>query len=282
MITGFYTRAHSTSQSYDFWPAPQPEAPLFIYVHGGAWRFGDKSSASYSEVGTHRLREKFAAAGFATASINYRLSEEALFPAQIHDVKAAVAHFKKHAKKFGIDPNKIVLAGGSAGGHLALFTGATASLENSRLSPGSGCDTSVAAVVSIYGVSDLRTIFEDRELCGQPRHHPDDAGAEELLLGSTYPAPEGCEAEKNWATAHPIDYVWNAGLEMAPTYLIHGDADGCVPYIQSQRVYEALRERELACEYMLVTGADHADPLCFTDQVLDPVVAWACEQLSWG
>lgn len=281
METGFYTQAQVNSQSYDFYPATSPAAPLLIYIHGGAWRFGDKSAVGFSDTGTHRLQEAFATAGFAVASINYRLSHQALFPAQINDVKAAIRYFRAGADRFGIDPARIVVTGSSAGGHLAMLAAATAGLDQPYLegTENKAVSSEVAAAVSIYGVSDLRTIFEDRPLCGQPLAHKDDDGAEWRLLGSTYPAPAGSVAEVNWAQAHPIDY-YRTGTDISPTYLVHGTADGCVPYIQSQRVFDTLTDRGVDSRLVLVEGADHADPLCYRDEVLAPMVDWVISRIS--
>lgn len=281
METGYYTPAKIESQSYNFYPAPSPGAPLLMYVHGGAWRFGDKSSATFSEIGTHRLREAFAAAGFATVSINYRLSHEALFPAQINDVKAAIRYFRAGAERLGIDPDRIVVAGSSAGGHLAMLAASTAHPAEPYFEGENtgGVSSEIAAAVSVYGVSDLRTIFEDRPLCGQPYDHKDDDGAEWRLLGSTYPAPVGSVAEVNWAHAHPIGH-YRTGAKVAPTYLVHGTADGCVPYIQSQRIFDVLTERGVDSCLVMVDGADHADSRCFTDQVLGPMVDWVVQVIG--
>ncbi|MEX3609599.1 alpha/beta hydrolase [Rothia sp. LK2588] len=280
--SGFYTRNHTDSHSYDFYPAEGERAPLLIYVHGGAWRFGDKSALLSSENGVHRLREVFAEAGFACASINYRLSDEAQFPSQIHDVKAAIRHFRKHAEVLGVDPNRIIVAGGSAGAHLTMLAAATGNLGDEYYDgPGADVSAEVAAAICIYGVSDLRTIFEDRPLCGFPEEHPDDDGAEWRLLGSTYPAPAGSDAELNWSKAQPIDLLNRAeasGLHRcAPIAFVHGVADSCVPSVQSARAYEALRDRGIPTMIELVDEADHADLRVYADPILEKVLAWVHE-----
>lgn len=280
--TGFYTRAHSDSQSYDFYRAESENAPLLLYVHGGAWRYGDKESLFASENGVHRLREVFHEAGFACASINYRLSDEATFPSQIHDVKAAIRHFKKHAVNFGIDPARVVLAGGSAGGHLTQLAAATGGAgdlyydgEESATSP------ALAAAVSIYGVSDLRTIYDDRELQGFPRIHPDDEDAEVRLLGGQKPGEPGSQAEMNWTLAHPYDLALSASPQtFAPTYFLHGTADSVVPPVQSTRMYEELSARGIPTSLDLVEDAEHADIRCYADPHLEKLKAWVLEQIS--
>ncbi|WP_455113629.1 alpha/beta hydrolase fold domain-containing protein [Rothia mucilaginosa] len=253
--------------AYDFFPAaadsstaetsatePSSPAPLLVWVHGGAWRFGTNQALrdtilrapSGEQPNTQALmRAAFQQAGWAVASINYRYSHQALFPGALHDVKEAVRFFRANAHEFGIDPQRIAVAGGSAGGHLSMMVAHTG---DSAAGNGSGGDSAstpehdeyyegraasaypshssqVTAAASFYGVSDLRTIFTDRPLAGYALDHPEDDGAEWRLLGSTYPVPADAStidvskgeqavpgvcierAQKNWERAHPIDAV---------------------------------------------------------------------------
>lgn len=253
--------------AYDFFPAaadsstaetsatePSSPAPLLVWVHGGAWRFGTNQALrdtilrapSGEQPNTQALmRAAFQQAGWAVASINYRYSHQALFPGALHDVKEAVRFFRANAHEFGIDPQRIAVAGGSAGGHLSMMVAYTG---DSAADDGSGGDSAsapehdeyfegraasaypshssqVAAAASFYGVSDLRTIFTDRPLAGYALDHPEDDGAEWRLLGSTHPVPADVSAidaskgeravpgvcieraQKNWERAHPIDAV---------------------------------------------------------------------------
>lgn len=243
--------------AYDFFPATgdiSSPAPLLVWVHGGAWRFGTNQALRDTILRTPGgeqpntqalMRAAFQQAGWAVASINYRYSHQALFPGALHDVKEAVRFFRANAHEFGIDPQRIAVAGGSAGGHLSMMVAHTG---DSAASDGSGGDSAsapehdeyyegraasaypshssqVAAAASFYGVSDLRTIFTDRPLAGYALDHPEDDGAEWRLLGSTYPVPSDAStidasngeravpgvcierAQKNWERAHPIDAV---------------------------------------------------------------------------
>lgn len=222
--------------AYDFFPAaagastaetstaeaPSP-APLLVWVHGGAWRFGTNQALRDTVLRTPNgeqpnaqalMRDAFQQAGWAVASINYRYSHQALFPGALHDVKEAVRFFRANAQEFGIDPQRIAVAGGSAGGHLSMLvahTGDSAASDsvlgdsafgNSASAPehdeyfeGRAASaypshsSQVAAAASFYGVSDLRTIFTDRPLAGYALNHPEDDGAEWRLLGSIYPVP---------------------------------------------------------------------------------------------
>ena len=258
--------------AYDFYPARAAEgsgsveepgsagvgstepAPLLIWVHGGAWRFGTNRGLREVEIMTPEgprtnrqalMRAAFQQAGWAVASINYRYSHQALFPGALHDTKEAVRFFRANAHEFGIDPQRIAVAGGSAGGHLSMMvahTGDSAAgdpafgdsasapehdeyFEGRAASAYPSHSSQVAAAASFYGVSDLRTIFTDRPLAGYALDHPEDDGAEWRLLGSTHPVPADVStidaskgeravpgvcierAQKNWERAHPIDAV---------------------------------------------------------------------------
>lgn len=248
--------------AYDFFPAaadssatePSSPAPLLVWVHGGAWRFGTNQALRDTILRTSDgeqpntqalMRAAFQQAGWAVASINYRYSHQALFPGALHDVKEAVRFFRANAQEFGIDPQRIAVAGGSAGGHLSMMvahTGDSAAgdsvfddsanapehdeyFEGRAASAYPSHSSQVAAAASFYGVSDLRTIFTDRPLAGYALDHPEDDGAEWRLLGSTYPVPADAStldvstgeravpgvcierAQKNWERAHPIDAV---------------------------------------------------------------------------
>lgn len=212
--------------AYDFFPATgdiSSPAPLLVWIHGGAWRFGTNQALRDTILRTPGgeqpntqalMRAAFQQAGWAVASINYRYSHQALFPGALHDVKEAVRFFRANAHEFGIDPQRIAVAGGSAGGHLSMmvaYTGDSAAdasasedsafgdsasapehdeyFEGRAASAYPSHSSQVAAAASFYGVSDLRTIFTDRPLAGYALDHPEDDGAEWRLLGSTYPVP---------------------------------------------------------------------------------------------
>ena len=217
--------------AYDFFPATRDissPAPLLVWVHGGAWRFGTNQALRDTILRTPGgeqpntqalMRAAFQQAGWAVASINYRYSHQALFPGALHDVKEAVRFFRANAHEFGIDPQRIAVAGGSAGGHLSMMaahTGDSAAGDSASGDSAFGDSASapehdeyyegraasaypshssqVAAAASFYGVSDLRTIFTDRPLAGYALDHPEDDGAEWRLLGSTHPVPADVSA----------------------------------------------------------------------------------------
>lgn len=245
--------------AYDFYPARGAErsgsveesgsagvgstepAPLLIWVHGGAWRFGTNRGLRDVEIMTPEgprtnrqtlMRRALQEQGWAVAAINYRYSHQAIFPGALHDVKEAVRFFRARAAEFGIDPGRIAIAGGSAGGHLSMMV-ALAGPDAAGYASGDpelheyyegrassnypGVSSAVATAVPFYGVSDLRTIFSDRPLAGYSLMHPDDDGAEWRLLGCDYPVREerewvervpGIDRERalqNWERANPLD-----------------------------------------------------------------------------
>ena len=332
--------------AYDFFPAAADSstaeastveasspAPLLVWVHGGAWRFGTNQALrdiilrtpGGEQPNTQALmRAAFQQAGWAVASINYRYSHQALFPGALHDVKEAVRFFRANAHEFGIDPQRIAVAGGSAGGHLSMMvahTGDSAAGDGSGGDPASAPEhdeyfegraasaypshsSQVAAAVSFYGVSDLRTIFTDRPLAGYALDHPEDDGAEWRLLGSTHPVPSDLSAidaskgeravpgicieraQKNWERAHPIDAVrpqkrvnkvesasaQGASGGATALMLVHGISDSCVPYQQSVRVYQALRTRQVPTDLVLVPDAEHGDSRCFSPDIVQQML----------
>ena len=230
--------------AYDFFPATgniSSSAPLLVWVHGGAWRFGTNRGLREVEIMTPEgprtnrqtlMRRALQEQGWAVAAINYRYSHQAIFPGDLHDVKEAVRFFRARAAEFGIDPGRIAIAGGSAGGHLSMMA-ALAGPDAAGYASGDpelheyyegrassnypGVSSAVATAVPFYGVSDLRTIFSDRPLAGYSLVHPDDDGAEWRLLGCDYPVREerewvervpGIDRERalqNWERANPLD-----------------------------------------------------------------------------
>jgi acetyl esterase/lipase len=173
-----------------------PSAPVVVLVHGGGWRSGFRSEFAPMAV---RLAQR----GYAAATVSYRLSGEARYPAAIHDVRAAVRWVRSNAVRYGIDPQRIALAGGSAGGQIASLAGVTGHLD--QFDPdagGSSVSSAVQAIVNIDGLSDF-TSETARATEDDPKKNPSSAGA---WFGGRY-------AEKTalWREASPIQYV-RAGM----------------------------------------------------------------------
>jgi acetyl esterase/lipase len=200
-----------------------------ILLHGGAWRLGDKSMMEI-------FGPELAGHGFVALAPEYRLLGEAPWPAQIKDVKTAIRWTKANADSLAVDPNKVVVQGFSAGGHLALMAGGTPIHPEFTDKCDSAISDSVAAVVAFFPPVEL-TIDQPRPGCTQAS----------LLLGES---PSEAAARK----ASPINYVTEG---FPPTFLLHGTADTMVSYLTSQRLFDALHEKGVMVELHLYPNHIH-------------------------
>jgi acetyl esterase/lipase len=203
-------------------------SPVIVYFHGGGWavgtrrRFG-RAFKSWSPSALARL----AAAGFAVITVDYRLSGEATFPAQIDDAKAAVRWLRANAEELHVDVDRIVAWGESAGGQLAALLGVTGHRDTAD---------DVCAVISWYAPMDLR-------------NGSDPDSAESKMLGGTAIGRPGLAA-----AASPITHVHPAA---PPFHIQHGDADELVSIGQSERMVEALRDAGVPVVFKTIEGSDH-------------------------
>jgi acetyl esterase/lipase len=212
------------------------KVPLVVFVHGGAWLAGDKGAA--------RAALPLVSQGFAVASINYRLSQHATFPAQIHDCKAAIRYLRANADKYQLDAERIGVWGPSAGGHLAALLGTSGGVESLEGNLGHNDQSSqVQAVVDWFGPTDLVQM-------GGSHNRPN--APEARLLGG--PVQERLAEAKS---ANPITYVDSSD---PPFLIMHGDKDPVVPYSQSELLDAALREAKVEVELVRVAGAGHGGP----------------------
>jgi acetyl esterase len=215
--------------------------PSIVFVHGGGFTGGDKKG--YPKAISGMLTQ----AGFNWFSVNYRLSPKFTFPAHTDDVELAVAFLKSHAREFKVDPNRIVLMGSSAGGHLVSFVGSKHKPVNR-----------VAAVVSFYGEHDLVNRTKPQTDCaiGGKIRHTDEPQAclsdgLKAFLGITEVNPATAKILRE---ASPITYVKK---DMPPYLLIHGTQDYHVPYEQSVLMCDAMQRAEARCEIITVEGGGH-------------------------
>jgi acetyl esterase/lipase len=220
--------------------------PVVVFLHGGGWRVGSRHSAGPGyEAASPTPFERLAQAGIAVASVDYRLSGEATWPAQLHDAKAAVRWLRARARELGIDPERVAAWGESAGGHLAELLGLTGDDPALEGDVGiTGLSSAVVAVAAWYAPSDLTAVATD--LAQDPA---DPATREALLLGAP-PASVPAVA----AQASPITHV-SAGAP--PFLLLHGAADRLIPSVQSERLHAALQDAGVDVEIDLYEGADH-------------------------
>jgi acetyl esterase/lipase len=242
--------------------------PVVLFLHGGGWGLGTRAHVGPAFDGWRpSFFERLAQAGFAVASADYRLSGEARFPAQLHDVKAAVRWLRRNAAEHGLDGDKIVAWGASAGGHLAALLGLTGdvpglegSVGEERLpgppipgSPGPGPDqapvsSAVAAVVDWYGPTDLGSMDAQSDGSGPLRHDSPESPESRLIGG---PPSELAELAR---AASPVSHIRPG----APPFLImHGTADRAVPLAQSQSLADGLAAAGAAAETAWIEGSDH-------------------------
>ena len=214
--------------------------PLIVWIHGGAWRAGNKG-------GCPALR--FVDRGYAAASIDYRLSQEAIFPAQIHDCKAAIRWLRAHAKEYQIDPNRIGVWGSSAGGHLVALLGTSGDVKELEGDEGNLDQSSrVQAVCDWFGPTDFCQMAAHSSPNAKIKH--DDAGSpESLLVGGPIQ-----DSKDKVAKANPITYV---SKDDPPFLIMHGDKDDLVPHHQSELLNEALKKAGVDVTFKTVEGAGH-------------------------
>jgi acetyl esterase/lipase len=230
----------------DLYVPPEDPAPVAVFLHGGGWRLGSRHSAGPAFIGARPSPfERVAQAGIAVASVDYRLSGEATWPAQLYDAKAAVRWLRARADELGIDPDRIAAWGESAGGHLAALLGLTADRPDLDGDVGvSGPSSRVSAVAAWYAPSDIAAVAID---AGADPMDPTTREAQ--LLGA--PAPSVPDAA---AQASPLSYVSAAA---PPVLLLHGASDQMIPCVQTKRLHRALQNAGAHAELPVYDGADH-------------------------
>ena len=212
--------------------------PLIIWIHGGAWMAGSKDGPSPA------LR--FTANGYAVAHVGYRLSQEARFPAQIHDCKAAVRWLRANAGKYNLDPNKFIAWGGSAGGHLVALLGTSGGVAELEGNDNDLKESSrVQAVVDWFGPTDFLHIGDAQS---DLQHNAPDSPESKLIGGALL------ENKDKAAKASPITYV---SKEAPPFLIMHGDHDRTVPFNQSELLYTALKKVGVDATFVPMKGAGH-------------------------
>jgi acetyl esterase/lipase len=214
------------------------KVPLIIWIHGGAWLEGSKEN---------RIPSDYPADGYAVASINYRLSQHALFPAQIEDCKAAVRWLRANAEKYNIDPNRFGAWGESAGGHLAAMLGTTGDVNEFDKGEHRGVSSRVQCVADFFGPTDFLQMDEHRLADGMVHNTAD--SPEARLVGG--PIQENKEKA---ARANPITYV---SKDDPPFLIVHGDADQLVPHHQSELLEAALKKAGVPVTLYTVKGEGH-------------------------
>ena len=241
-----FARIDGTELKLDLYRPDSPPAGLIVWVHGGAWRGGSRENVDLKGL---------TSLGWAVASVDYRLSTTARFPAQIHDLKAAICFLRAHAADYGYPANKFVIAGSSAGGHLAALVGVTnghSTLEGT-VGDHPGVSSDVQAIVDLYGASNLTRILAQSTPYGLSVRAP----ALDLLLGGQ---PD--QVTELTRLASPVFHV---DLSDPPLFLMHGDQDPQMPIEQSHEFAAAYRKLGLPLQFEVQAGSGHGGP-AFTSE----------------
>lgn len=228
-----YTGGKDWQQKLDLYLPPNTgkPTPIVINIHGGGWNHGTKESQTGFNT--------FFKMGFAVANIEYRLTPQATAPAAVEDARCALIYVIKNAKALNVDVNKIVVMGGSAGGHLALMAGLMANDHRFDGNCAGVENIKVAAIIDKYGITDVWDWGYGKNVTSKS------AGR---WLGNK--ANDAAFAR----SVSPVNYI---SKNNPPVFIVHGDADPTVPYEQSVELHKKLKDAGVITEFMTIEGGKH-------------------------
>lgn len=231
--------------------------PCIVWICGGGWLQMDQHAHIPMMVDLVR-------AGFVVASVEYRDSNQAVFPAQLEDIKAAIRYLKVKGARYHIDADRIGVMGESAGGHLAALVGVTGHLEAFDVGDYQEVDSRVKAACPWYLPSDFSKMLRAEE------------GLTALLPESRLIGADAASRLDLVQQASPLNYVTASA---PPFLLIHGTKDGLVPFNQSELMYEALEKKGVQVDLIAVEGADHADMYFYQKPLMDEIIEFFSKNL---
>jgi acetyl esterase/lipase len=256
-----YAGTKDRYQTLDLFVPPEAKSqpvPVVVWIHGGGWVTGGKKS---------RMSLKLVPRGFAVANIEYRFSNEAIWPAQMYDCKAAIRWLRAHANQYNLDPKHIGVWGASAGGQLVLMLGTTGGIKSLEGDEGNKKYSSdVQLVADWFGPTDFTHIAE--QIPKADPHHQSPIDALDLvskLLGG--PIPTHLEQAKQ---ASPITFLSKSS---APTLIVHGDADHIVPVEQSREYCDEAKRLGADVTLHVVPNGGHGDPN-FTPEIYEQTLVF--------
>lgn len=251
-----YARVQDRALGLDLYlPPGSMRSPLIVWVHGGAWRSGSKASMPLGPL---------VQAGWPVASIDYRLSPEAKFPALAHDIKAAIRFLRAHGAQWRLPTRKIVIAGDSAGGHLAALVGVSNGNPELEGTVGNdlGTPSTVQGILSFYGGANLTTILQQSTPHGVNMRVP----ALQLLLGGQ---PQDLPELAKLASP-----VFHVDRNDPPLLLVHGDQDPQMPVNQALELWGAYQKAKAPVTLEIVPGAAHGGAVFYDEERMTLVKAF--------
>lgn len=228
-----YTKVGDWEGKMDLYlpPSSSKPTPVIINIHGGGWNKGVKES----QTGFNTFFKN----GFAVANIEYRLSGQATAPAAVEDTRCALIYLIKNAKALNIDVNRIVIMGGSSGGHLALMGGLLANNHRFDTNCPGVENVKVAAIIDKYGITDVWDWAY---------------GPNKTSKSATQWLGKYAQDKSFAASVSPVTYVSKSN---PPVFIVHGDADPTVPYQESVELHRKLEEAGVKTKFITVPGGLH-------------------------
>lgn len=241
-------------------PEKTGKSALVVWIHGGGWQKGSKKDCKLNWLTEH---------GYSVASISYRLSQVAKFPAQLHDCKGAIRWLRANSNKYGFEPNDIIVAGSSAGGHLAALVGTTSGNERLEGEVGGNLTqpSSVSAIIDYYGATDF--ILRSKT---QPSRANEVGSVVYNLLGGG--ADKKVELAKLASAAHHVT------KDDPPLLIFHGDKDNTVLIDQSEAIIKAYKSKGLSVRMNVLSGKKHGGAVFYDGENRKRVLEFLEEVLN--
>ena len=253
-------------------PRTAEKKPAIIYFPGGGF-----TTTDYEKF--IEMRFALAKAGFVVAAAEYRVVPNK-FPAILEDGKSAVRFLKAHADAYGIDASKIGVLGDSAGGYLSQMVAVTGNEKQFDKGDNLHVDSTVPAAATLYGISDLRNIGAGFDEAIQ-KVHQSPAVTEALLVnGVAFNEYPGASILSDSDKALAASSLGHIKKNLPPFLIMHGTEDKLVSPVQSEQLYEALKQSGNRVTYVKVEGAAHGDTVWFQKPIIDKVVTWFKDNLK--
>jgi acetyl esterase/lipase len=250
-----YVENGHAQQKLDLYLPAQPKGPLLVWIHGGGWVGGTKDKPP----GLALVKN-----GVTLASVEYRFSQHAIFPAQIEDCKAAIRWLRAHAKEYGYRDDLVAAWGASAGGHLTALLAVTGQTRDFDVGANLDQSSAIQCGIDWFGPSDFPAYDPNLPTAMVQRENPDSVIAK--LFGGT--VSQKMELAKR---ASPV--TW-ASKEAAPLLIMQGTNDPLVPLDQSQRLADKLKSVGADVTLDLIEGAGHGGPQFITEEKLKLILTY--------